>query len=646
MDGCNATAEGRHVYRLPARNRATRRQRRRSRRIQDQRTEIEVLSRAELRQRQRLLLRRGAEYRSRTHGQAKGRSPSQAQKPKWNDTATLVFLLGAESTGHHLLVDILSRISENSSSSICANHVGSNLSLALKQLWSTESADEWIQWRWAVQAELQQLASQAVAMARCKTVVVPTCELRIGCLSYPFGSWIKSESGMRKDAFARPNLFSLRRMAESAGMLLKVVALYRDPVRLFTKRRAYDYRLRSANVGAWHAKMILDELTQIESEISKLPASHFTVLRYETFCRAPLRAAEPLAKLLDVSTAVAQDSILGAVRLCAAGEAALLGRSAPSNDEIVMRELAADAETRWPLLAQSAAYTARSTAVRDNNTLRLLFNADIDLLKGPLGPPAQSAGHTRLQQIRATAVAKSIDFLSDMEVEFLDDMGCARLVRAVHGRELERFYLQEVFGPYRSDVCRLAQLRRGGLYLDTDVELVNDPRVVIDPGVWFATSISASWDQSKYGKLMQAFVMAVPDHPIIEYALNLSLSYYRGEVNTSGNMGPSLLSRAHAWWAGTSSLRPGLHQPASSLHARYGFSQLFEEFEVPPHLALQNNRTKRKERFAVRWRSGYGLRSILFWCRAHIPDSAVVSWMHESKKRDTLIVDEARAGAD
>merc|ERR1719310_2648843 len=110
-----------------------------------------------------------------------------------------------------------------------------------------------------------------------------------------------------------------------------------------------------------------------------------------------------------------------------------------------------------------------------------------------------------------------------MEVSFLDNDGCAEALSAVHSKTMGEFFIAETFGPYKSDLCRLAQLaEKGGYYMDTDLEPVSDVRKIIPSQAAFVT-VKTSLPNAGF---FQAFLGSAPKHPIIMKALNSTAATY------------------------------------------------------------------------------------------------------------------------
>jgi len=146
---------------------------------------------------------------------------------------------------------------------------------------------------------------------------------------------------------------------------------------------------------------------------------------------------------------------------------------------------------------------------------RLLFNYKQSLLEYPSALPQHAAN-----------VQELISKYHDMDVEFLDDEGCAQAIARAHSKSLAGYYRSENFGPYKSDVCRLAQLlEKGGYYLDNDLEFVSDLRDSIPADASFVSVAHPNKD------IFQALLAASPGHPLIKQTLDgMHRAYQLGQA--------------------------------------------------------------------------------------------------------------------
>jgi len=166
---------------------------------------------------------------------------------------------------------------------------------------------------------------------------------------------------------------------------------------------------------------------------------------------------------------------------------------------------------------------------------RLVLNYKVDLLKDPLASPKHSEN-----------IKKTMAIYKDMQVEFLDDEGCAKAIESAHSSALAKYFREETFGPYKSDICRLAQLREGGYYMDNDLEAISDLRDLVPAQAAFVSVAQGNKD------IFQALIGVAPEHPIIRRALNDTYDHY--EQNGSPStvewvLGPQMMAKAYKWWA-------------------------------------------------------------------------------------------------
>ena len=107
--------------------------------------------------------------------------------------------------------------------------------------------------------------------------------------------------------------------------------------------------------------------------------------------------------------------------------------------------------------------------------------------------------------------------------KFYDDGECREAISRSHSEELALRFDSESFGPYKSDMCRLAMLfESGGYYFDTDVEVIADIRSVIPPSATVSTVV----ESSSIVNIFQGFFAAIPMHPVVKLALDLTLIQY------------------------------------------------------------------------------------------------------------------------
>jgi hypothetical protein len=113
------------------------------------------------------------------------------------------------------------------------------------------------------------------------------------------------------------------------------------------------------------------------------------------------------------------------------------------------------------------------------------------------------------------------------EVWFLGDDECQNALEQADMRLL-KYYWYETFGPYKSDICRLAALyMKGGYYFDTDMQVVKP--VTIAPHVTFSSpfqyEFSAKGTPAGLG-LFNSFLAVAPNHPIVKRNFQIMVEYY------------------------------------------------------------------------------------------------------------------------
>jgi len=194
---------------------------------------------------------------------------------------------------------------------------------------------------------------------------------------------------------------------------------------------------------------------------------------------------------------------------------------------------------------------------------RLLFNYKVNLLKDPSALPGQAAN-----------VQSLISKYPGMEVEFLDNEGCAQAILRAHSQSLSDFFRSESFGPYKSDLCRLAQLlEKGGYYMDNDLDFVSDIREAVPADASFVSVAHPNKD------IFQAFLAASPGHPLIKRTLdNMHEVYVQGrrsgfregsssllESNSTADddswLGPEELARSWKQFSGVPVRAGEFHHP-------------------------------------------------------------------------------------
>mmetsp|Transcript_24558 Transcript_24558/g.53140 ORF Transcript_24558/g.53140 Transcript_24558/m.53140 type:complete len:454 (-) Transcript_24558:74-1435(-) len=145
-------------------------------------------------------------------------------------------------------------------------------------------------------------------------------------------------------------------------------------------------------------------------------------------------------------------------------------------------------------------------------------------------------------------------------VSFLSDYACLELIEKAEPRLVVHFQ-DEKLGEYKADICRIAELYiNGGYYFDIDIGVLEAidfdnfhlPARTPDAvghlkGVGWNTLEQPMEDDivtfatvyNRQGRLFQAFVAAMPGHPVLKKALDYMVAYYRD--NLSGVLPPNLV---------------------------------------------------------------------------------------------------------
>lgn len=134
-----------------------------------------------------------------------------------------------------------------------------------------------------------------------------------------------------------------------------------------------------------------------------------------------------------------------------------------------------------------------------------------------------------------------------MEVIMMDDKDCLVHVR-VAAPGLVHYYQQERFGPYKSDICRVAFLYRfGGYYFDVDMQVIKPYVIMHSSNVTFSTAHEAG-----NHLLFQSFLASTPGHPVLRESLRQMQQWYnlkpweRGQMcGPNAWMGPCTMKHAY-----------------------------------------------------------------------------------------------------
>ena len=185
---------------------------------------------------------------------------------------------------------------------------------------------------------------------------------------------------------------------------------------------------------------------------------------------------------------------------------------------------------------------------------RLVTNHKVNLLSEPESAPG-----------RAENIANIFSKAGyEWYKEFLSDEECRERILA-YSERLARYFVNETVGMFKSDICRLVQLKdEGGLYVDTDLVLIADLRKIVPENVSFVSTISLTWrGPHDPNEMFQAILGAAPNHPIITRSLEKVLDFYDAKNATlrellGGKMrGASLMRIIYEEFNGGRYMEPG-----------------------------------------------------------------------------------------
>jgi len=141
-----------------------------------------------------------------------------------------------------------------------------------------------------------------------------------------------------------------------------------------------------------------------------------------------------------------------------------------------------------------------------------------------------------------------------LRVIFYDDAQCETALKkypfttTTTNGTLAELFVTETSGSARSDFCRLVMLLDfGGLYFDTDLVVLEDPRFLLT-SAHFATVLA--YDSHSF---FQAFMASVPQHPVVKLAISLHSEYYilddiDRRAHMAGVPGPKMLRESYDEW--------------------------------------------------------------------------------------------------
>ena len=167
----------------------------------------------------------------------------------------------------------------------------------------------------------------------------------------------------------------------------------------------------------------------------------------------------------------------------------------------------------------------------------LSFTYKFDLLHAP-EDKLSARERTLAANVRST-IRHHQSFEGQATVHFYDDSKCVDIIKLAFPRLLP-FFLHEVSGMYKGDICRGAALfHHGGLYFDVDMVARMNSAALIRRRTQFVTCISNAdrvktlkWDVTFF----QSFIAVAPRHKIIERYLEALLQTYQSAVDSFGSM--------------------------------------------------------------------------------------------------------------
>lgn len=176
----------------------------------------------------------------------------------------------------------------------------------------------------------------------------------------------------------------------------------------------------------------------------------------------------------------------------------------------------------------------RGTAPADIIPRHLHFSYKFDFIKHPTEASRPIAANV-----------KALVELHDVPFTIWSDADCSQLLIKQGRHGLAQAYEHEKYGPFKSDMCRMAALyESGGFYLDNDLymESGNVIQTVERVNASFASVVEMS-----DGGIFQAFLASTPRHPVIGDSLARMTKYYAGTYQGCKHhrlMGPCTLRDA------------------------------------------------------------------------------------------------------
>jgi hypothetical protein len=199
-----------------------------------------------------------------------------------------------------------------------------------------------------------------------------------------------------------------------------------------------------------------------------------------------------------------------------------------------------------------------------------------------------AASFLQKQKASPPDAMNKVDDNHQVRVTCMDDAYCETLIYHV-APLLTTFFLTEMNGSFKGDICRVAALYKfGGYYFDVDMEVIEPYIAPMEAkngkgDIFFTTA----WDVSQRS-FFQSFMGCSPGHPIVAKALDLMLQHYKGErPEWKGTiiMGPVTLEEAYrqhtgSFKAGDTRLNDARLQPYSKDHQRLMATTTFMLKEV------------------------------------------------------------------
>lgn len=142
----------------------------------------------------------------------------------------------------------------------------------------------------------------------------------------------------------------------------------------------------------------------------------------------------------------------------------------------------------------------------------------------------------------------------------MDNEYCQDLIEFVYPK-LSSHFVQEDYGAFKGDICRIAALYlHGGYYFDVDMEViqpfltsrlsqeVTPEQISGHPGLDLSDLRFATVWSVQQDSFFQSFMASTPGHPILKRALEILYEYYEGRrpsLNGTSILGPLTLLEAY-----------------------------------------------------------------------------------------------------